>query len=449
VAFATSQEQTTVTERMRALSWLDQETRALAVRLDRVKPFALQETMVAAAAPSPAAQTAIDRYLVAGRRELRRLIAAYLHWLHGPRGQAASLSEAQRRFTFLRLRFNTILSQFDIFADVMTQRSEYETGVWIGGLDVLAADALQLPGRWFDAPPVICYLDRGHGAAIRRARTRLPGGGENPVAIIRIPRERMVSNGIASSLVHEVGHQGVALLDLIPSLQPPLARLQARSNGRSYVWGLFDRWLSEILADCWSVARAGIASTLGLMGVVSLPRAFVFRVSLDDPHPIPWIRVKISCALGRALYPHPQWERVAAMWEGYYPVKGLSSETRRLLVDVEAAIPGFVELLLEHRPASLHGNSLGEVLASRDRTPERLQSLFQQWGGQARQMRRAAPALVFAVVGQARADGRLTPETESRVLSWLLTYWALRDTVKVSEAYVAQLVPRTKEMMEV
>ena len=74
-----------MTERTQALRWLEQETRALAVRLDRVKSFALQETMVPAAAPSAGAQAAIERYLVAGRRELRRLIADYLRWLTGPR----------------------------------------------------------------------------------------------------------------------------------------------------------------------------------------------------------------------------------------------------------------------------------------------------------------------------------------------------------------------------
>lgn len=438
-----------MTERAQALRWLEQETRALAVRLDRVKSFALQETMVPAAAPSAGAQAAIERYLVAGRRELRRLIADYLRWLTGPEGQSAPPSEAQRRFAFLRMRFNAVLSQFDIFADAMTQRSEHETGVWLGGLDVLAADALNLPGRWFDPPPVICYLDRGHGAAIRRAQTPLPGGGENPVAIIRVPRERMVSNGIASSLVHEVGHQGAALLDLIPSLRQPLADMQSKSNGMGYVWRLFSDWISEILADCWSVARSGITSTLGLIGVVSLPRAFVFRVSPDDPHPIPWVRVKISCAIGQAFYPHPQWARLAAMWEGYYPTTGLSGETRRLLADLESTIPDFVELLREHHPPSLRGYSLGEALTSPDRTPERLQRLYDQWGGQARRMRKAPPALVFAAIGQARADGRLAPETETRVLGWLLTYWALRDKVKVSEPSVAQLVPQTKEMMEV
>src|SRR5690606_31545589 len=115
--------------------------------------------------------------------------------------------------------FNAILSQVDIFADVLTQRSEHETGVWLRGIDEFAFDALVIPGNRFEAPRLVCYLDRGHGAAIRRARTRLPGGSSNPVAVIRVPRERMVGgSGIGSSVAHEVGHQGAALLDLVNSL---------------------------------------------------------------------------------------------------------------------------------------------------------------------------------------------------------------------------------------
>ena len=48
-------------------------------------------------------------------------------------------------------------------------------------------------------------------------------------------------------------------------------------------------------------------------------------------------------------------------------------------------------------------------------------------------MYRASPVLVFAVIGQARADGNITPEDESSLLSKLLTYWALRATVNTSE----------------
>src|SRR5262245_20128195 len=184
---------------------------------------------------------------------------------------------------------------------------------------------LALPGGYDTSPPVICYLDRGHGAAIRRERTRLPGGGENPVAIIRIPRERMVGSGIASSLIHEVGHQAAALLGVIESLRPVLrTRGQGEEGQEQEAWRYWERWISEIFADFWSVARIGVTSTMGLIGVMSLPRVFVFRLNPEDPHPIPWVRVKLSCAIGRALYPHPQWSAVEQLWESFYPRVGLA-----------------------------------------------------------------------------------------------------------------------------
>lgn len=414
-------------------SWvLAQEARALLTRLARVKPFALLEPMLPAAAISPSAQTQIDSYLADGRRELRRRIEEFLRWLSGSEGQQAAPAEAQRKFTLLRLRFNAVLSQFDLFADVITQRSEHETGVWLSGLDAVAADALTLPGGYYEAPPVICYLDRGPGAAIRRARTRMPGGSENPVAIVRVPRERMVGSGIASSLVHEVGHQGAALLELVESLRPILQGLQQRGSNEQVAWRFWERWISEIVADFWSVARIGIGSTFGLMAVVSLPRAFVFRLNEDDPHPIPWIRVKLSCAMGQVLYPHRQWEQLSKLWEAFYPVDDLDEERRALLARLEASMPGFVALLANHRPKTLRGKSLIEAMVVSERQPLRLAAYYQSWRHSPQRMRAAPPSLVFAVIGQARADGHLGPEEESRMLVYLLTYWALQSTLNTS-----------------
>jgi hypothetical protein len=89
------------------------ETRALLTRLGRVKSFALQESMLPAAALLPAAQSAIEKYLVAGRRELRRLLHEHLRWLAKPEAARATAAQAQRRFTILRLKFNIVLTQFD------------------------------------------------------------------------------------------------------------------------------------------------------------------------------------------------------------------------------------------------------------------------------------------------------------------------------------------------
>jgi hypothetical protein len=328
-----------------APAWLlEQEARALLTRLDRVKPFVLQETMLPAANLMPFAQVAIERYLMKGRGELREQMQRYLYWLRGP-GRGAAPADMQRRFSVLRLRFNTALAQLDLFSEAISQRSESETGVWLSGLDVAAQDALQLPDRYYDAPPVICYLHRGLGGAIRRARTRLPGGGENPVSMIRVPRERMIGYGIASSLVHEVGHQAAALLGLVESLRSVLHEVGKRAEPPERgAWRLWERWISEIIADFWAIAKVGIASTLGLISIVSLPRWFVFRVSLDDPHPFPWIRVMLSCAVGAALYPHRQWAKLAAVW------KSLSVDwSRRGALEGHCRSPGdFVALC---RPA--------------------------------------------------------------------------------------------------
>jgi hypothetical protein len=51
---------------------------------------------------------------------------------------------------------------------------------------------------------------------------------------------------------------------------------------------------------------------------VSPPAWLVFRLNVGDLHPTPWIRVKLGGAFGDAMYPHPQWSRLAALWKSLY-----------------------------------------------------------------------------------------------------------------------------------
>jgi hypothetical protein len=413
---------------------IEQEALALRARLDGVRPFALLETMVPAAALSPVAQAAIDRFLLEERGALRRDIGVFLAWLRGP-GRAATAAEQQRRFVQIRLRFNSTLSLFDMFSDAITQRSESDTGVLLSGLEVAAAEVLSLPGGFYDDPPMICYLDRGPGAAIRRARTRLPGGRSNPVAMIRVPRERMVGNGIASSLFHEVGHQGAALLGLVDSVRDAINDriLRATSARERLAWTMWGRWISEIVADFWAIGRVGITSTLGLLGVVSLPAYFVFRINVDDPHPAPWVRVMLSCAIGSELFPHPQWGRLARTWNDFYPLASADPQVRTSIGALLRTTPNLVALLCEHRPASLRGQSLREVLRSPGAEPRRLLALLDAWRRDPGLMLDAPASTVFAVCGQARAAGRLDAHVETRLLTRLITRWALRSNQDLTE----------------
>lgn len=409
--------------------FLVNEALSLLSRLALVKPFALNMPMVTAARVSDAALKAITDLMVSGNRELKFRVHAYVRWLKNPRSADVSTAEAQAAFAILKLRFNALLDQLDIFADVISQRGEQDTGVWVAGLDALATDALCLQGKFYEPPPVMCYLERGHGAAIRRARTRLPGGDMNPVAVIQVPRERMVGSGIASSLIHEVGHQGVALLDLITTIRNAI-RAQQPDVPHQTAWNLYDRWLSEILADLWAMGHLGIGATLGLMNVVSLPRYFMFRIKPDDPHPFPWIRVMLSLTFGRHLYPHPQWARMKQLWDSMYPLQQLPHRDRRIIQELLDSMPDFIHLVLRHTSPALKGTRLMDIFPYRGRQPSQLQFLYNIWRFAPEKISTASPSLVFAVIGQAHADANISAGTESKLLAKWLTQWAFLRSEK-------------------
>lgn len=406
--------------RLDAAAWVDAEAAGLLERIDRLEPFRRAVPMVATAALDPRAERAIGRELAMVSRELRVAVGGLRRSL---RARVSDPPALHRRLVTLKLRFNALLTNLDLFADAVVQRSEHRVGTWLAGLDALAADALRLPGGYYEAPPVVCYLDRGLGAAIRRTRTRLPGGGRNPVALIQVPRERMVGAALAPSLVHEVGHQVAGLLGLDAALEPALA-LAAR-DGRP-AWRYFQRWISEILADLWAVGRLGIAATRGVMSVMTLPRSLAFQTPLDDPHPGPWIRGKLGCAFGRRLYPDQPWDALAALWEAFQPLDGLEPRQAALLRHLEATLPDFVELVLGSRPSSLLGRPLGEVLQLCP-GPARLAHTLSLLRRRARLHADLPPCEAFAALGQGRLFQLLSPAEEATLAGRLLAAWADRN----------------------
>jgi hypothetical protein len=245
----------------------------------------------------------------------------------------------------------------------------------------------------------------------------------------------MVGHSIASSLLHEVGHQAAALLGLVESLRPELKRVAVAQADRrdQMAWQCWERWISEIVADLWSVSRLGIGSTMGLIGVVGLPRWYVFRVNLEDPHPVPWIRVMLSATMGEAVYPHRQWGRLRALWRSLYPPEGLPADQAVLLQALERTMPAFVAKLLQHRPATLKGRTLGSIAPVQGRRPEELLARYRSFRESEDRMRQTPPTLVFATLGQARAAGRLSPELESRLVGDILRHWALASTLDISQ----------------
>jgi hypothetical protein len=235
-----------------------------------------------------------------------------------------------------------------------------------------------------------------------------------------------------------VGHQAAALLGLVESLRGEIRAKRDQSSPDAQAWDYWERWISEIVADLWAIARVGVASTMGLIGVVSLPRAFVFRISTEDPHPSPWIRVKLSAAIGQALHPQPAWKNLSDMWESFYPREGLAEQQAIVLAMLERTIPQLVTLLVNHRPPVLGGSTLIEALDTSEVQPARLNELLARWRVAPWELYQTRPTVVFAAIGQGRAEGTVTPEEESTILSKALTHWALTSTLEAAAGCAAK-----------
>ena len=175
------------------------------------------------------------------------------------------------------------------------------------------------------------------------------------MSIIRIPRERMIGylrDRFLPGARDRASGGGPARPGRVAAPRASAGPARRCADQRSELaWQLWERWISEIIADLYAIARVGVASTMGLIGLVSLPSAFVFRIALDDPHPSAWIRVHLSCAFGDALYPDPQWRQLARVWTSLYPVGRLLADRVRVIRALLATAPAFVRLVLGHRPA--------------------------------------------------------------------------------------------------
>ena len=132
--------------------------------------------MLPAAGLLPESETAIEQFLTNGRLHLRSLVVRVPELAPARRRRRESTRKRRRRRSRrLRLRFNAVLTHFDLFENVVTQRSENETGVWLSGLDVVSADALHLRGTTTMRRRLFVTWIAGAGGAIRRCPHAIAG----------------------------------------------------------------------------------------------------------------------------------------------------------------------------------------------------------------------------------------------------------------------------------
>jgi hypothetical protein len=356
---------------MQTINWLTHEVSAMQQRLAKVPTFASTIPMVHDAVPNRNAIAQADSIVQASRHRLSGQLEELQQQLIVPAAQREPLQTLHRRYLVAKLRFNALLYAVDIFADALTQRAEHGVGVLLRGLDRFAEDSLRTKGDLMEIPPLVCYLAKGLGGAIRRAFTALPSGETNLVAMVQVPRERLCGAGLAS-LVHEAAHQGSALLNVTPSYALALRTAGRKGQIAPEAAEWWSKKANETISDLWAVCKLGPTGTIGLSSVMGLIPAFVFNDRPEDPHPMAWFRVLLSATFGAKVLPHPIWAELAKIWQDLYPAASAPLASRARMKLLLESLPGVVDVYANHRPSGFRGLTMSEALETARLHPNRL-----------------------------------------------------------------------------
>lgn len=220
---------------------------------------------------------------------------------------AADLRLAQKTWDFFRdkleQRFSLRFKQFLWTADTVAWNChrpviEAAAGVGVGSFDELRAPPL----TYLEATPSPATW--GRGSYPSDGINRYLGAAALPIPVIMVPWEQTANVWDLLLIPHEVGHNLEADLKLRLPLKKKL-RTALRGMGvdphpQEELWV---RWQAEIFADLCGVQLAGPAFIYALMDALSLPEPSVTTDNIEDPHPIPYVRIHLLADYLTTLVP--------------------------------------------------------------------------------------------------------------------------------------------------
>lgn len=364
--------------------------------------------------------SALASTLQGERARLLRKVALAQRLLQ--RGRSA---DDARRVNALLGEIELALSQsfvfFDTYVDVLTQRASARLGPLMAGCDMLARDALKRPHPLLaaSADPLV-YCDRGFGASMLRAGVRFPGGARNPVPLIQIPYEKLHRKYTLSSIYHEAGHEATVRLGLQRELQALLRRAVLDAGGSGTQADLFALWSNEIGPDFWAFCGCGPAQALGARDILALPPANVFRIGAGDPHPPPYLRVRLAFEWCRQQWGPGDWDAHDRDWQLLYPLHALSRATRRFFEHTAALLPAVATALRGGALHALGGRPIAALFDLDALAPAQLEAAGSEVKRGRLDFRQLAPGAQLAVFRWVRDRSLLDEAATDRVMTrWL------------------------------
>jgi hypothetical protein len=311
---------------------------------------------------------AVERPLRNRARELGSRLRSIEH-LATASGDA-NRHEANEAFGEIELEVARAYDYFDTFMDILTQRLSPILGPLLAGCDRLADDALRRdhPSLQAVETPLV-HCDRGLGASVLRQGVSLGDHEQNPLPIIQIPYSRLTQKYQLTSLIHEVGHEALARLDLKDPLARALDQALAERGVAPSMRGLFARWSGEIGPDFWAFCATGPAQAATLREVLMLKREHVVQDSFADSHPPPYLRVLLSIEWCRLVFGRGRWDDWEREWQFLYRPRS------PVLMELRAALPTIARALVTTRFRALGGRAIPDLFDLQEVDPASLQRL--------------------------------------------------------------------------
>lgn len=318
---------------------------------------------------------ALENQLSGISNTLLKKLRVYADRLLSEGHQPAALRQLVTLLGTLEMEVSQSFSFYDTYMDLLTQRLSQPIGKLLKGCDVIAADGLQ---RGFLAdislPPLV-FCDRGFGAFTCREGVNLLPNAPNPIQFIAVPYARLVEKYNLVSVYHEVGHQALVKLNMLPLLQHITETRMLKAGASPAIAGFFATWIRELGPDFWAFCLTGMAQTCSLRDVLFMAPEQAMAIHTGGQHPPSYLRMLASVAWCRHLWGRGDWDAWEAAWKEKYPLTLCNRLNRELLTQAEQLLPILARILCDTRFKKFNNQPITSLFSLSSLAPETLKAL--------------------------------------------------------------------------
>jgi hypothetical protein len=211
-------------------------------------------------------------------------------------------------------------------------------------------------------------------------------------------------------------------LGLVSALPKAIRAALQKAGAPDTIADLYALWVFEIGPDFWTFCAAGAAQAAAIKEILALSPAHVFRVSLSDPHPTPYLRVLLAFHWCRYLWGRGEWDDWQEIWLQLYQIKDAPANVRNLIQQARKYIPLVSRILFQTRFDTLNGSTIPDLFDFSALAPAKIAKIAATSQTGVLSLSGLAPGVQLAVFRRLRDCRKMQEETIDRLMTqWLVS----------------------------